>query len=206
MSSASSAASRLDTSSFFSSGLARRALLRRFPVAFMSDKTQNIRGCDNARVRVSEGTAGTPRWGRVMRELQADGQWPVWVAPKDPAKADIEGYGGIASFVTPAALENFPAVFRPGLRDLLRQRTGKDGADLDRVVVEKLWEALVDHDIPYDAPPWNPAKGQRIRDPEWLLRRHGAGTCVDLGLLFAAACLREQLDTSMVMLRGPRRA
>ena len=145
-------------------------------------------------------------WGRVMRELQADGQWPVWVAPKDPAKADVEGYGGIASFVTPAALEAFPAVFRPGLRDLLRRRTEKDGVDLDRVVVEKLWEALVDHDIPYDAPPWNPAKGQRIRDPEWLLRRHGAGTCVDLGLLFAAACLRERLDTSLVMLRGPRRA
>jgi len=47
-----------------------------------------------------------------MRELQADGQWPVWIAPGKPEDADREGYGGIASYVTPAALENFPAVFR----------------------------------------------------------------------------------------------
>ncbi len=141
-----------------------------------------------------------------MRELQANGQWPVWIAPPDPDRADEGGYGGIASYVTPAALENFPAVFRPGLRDLLGRRSGHGGADLDRLLVEELWQSLVDWEIPYDAPPWNPAEGQRIRDPEWLLRRRGAGTCVDFGLLFAAACLRERLGTSLVMLRGARRA
>jgi hypothetical protein len=141
-----------------------------------------------------------------MRGLQANGQWPVWIAPRDPARADEDGYGGIASYVTPTALENFPAVFRPGLRDLLGRRSGYDGAGLDRLLVEELWQSLVDWEIPYDAPPWNPAEGQRIRDPEWLLRRHGAGTCVDFGLLFAGACLREELATSLVMLRGARRA
>jgi hypothetical protein len=141
-----------------------------------------------------------------MRELQPNGQWPVWSPPRDPATGDEDGYGGIASYVTPTALENFPAVFRPGLRDLLRRRSGHDGAGLDRLLVEELWRSLVDWEIPYDAPPWNPAEGQRVRDPEWLLRRHGAGTCVDFGLLFAAACLREELDTSLVMLRGARRA
>ena len=109
-----------------------------------------------------------------MRELHANGQWPVWIAPRDPARADEDGYGSIASYVTPMALENFPTVFRPGLRDLLRRRSGLGGAELDRLLVAELWQAVVGWEIPYDAPPWNPAEGQRIRDPEWLLRRHGA--------------------------------
>ena len=31
----------------------------------------------------------------------------------------------------------------------------------------------------------------------------GAGTCIDLSLLFAAQCLNEELDTYLVMLQGP---
>lgn len=136
-----------------------------------------------------------------MLEQQADGQWPPWMAPKDPGK-DPSGYGGIASFVTPQVLEML--FVRRGQRALLKGKNGRAGADLDRLVVEELWKGLVDRELLYAEPPWHPAVGQRIRDAEWLLRGtdRGAGTCVDLSLLFAGACLNEGLDTYLLMLRG----
>lgn len=136
-----------------------------------------------------------------MLERQPDGQWPLWRAPKHVGK-DPSGYGGIASFVTPQVLETL--FFRAGQKALIKARTGRSGADLDQLVVEHLWDGLVQRELVYAEPPWHPAEGQRIRDAEWLLRGtdRGSGTCVDLSLLFAGACLNEGLDSYLLMLRG----
>jgi hypothetical protein len=132
-------------------------------------------------------------------KLQPDGQWPLWhgTSSEDGASPE-DGYGHIAAYVTPTPVDHF---FPPGYRQSL-QRNYFDDHD----TVRELWQALVDKNLRYAEPPWNPAEGQRIRDPEWLLRRtdQGAGTCIDLSLLFAAQCLNEELDTYLVMLSGQK--
>jgi hypothetical protein len=137
-----------------------------------------------------------------MRDLQPDGQWPLWSAPGEIGETDAGGYGGVACYVTPRLAE---AYLPRGHRDLL-SRKAAPGPALDRQLVEALWHDLVRQNLVYAEPPWNPSDGQIIRDPDWLLRRddRGAGTCVDLSLLFAAQCLNEKLDTLLLMLRGPR--
>jgi hypothetical protein len=130
-----------------------------------------------------------------MLKVQSDGQWPLWRAP------DAEnGYGQIAAYVTPTPVDHYLA---PGHRQALGPKKLAD-REWDLRTVESLWDALVGSNLKYAEPPWNPAEGQRIRDPEWLLRTkdRGAGTCIDLSLLFAAQCLNEELDTYLVMLRG----
>jgi hypothetical protein len=144
------------------------------------------------------------RGGGTVREL-IDGRWPLWMRPADP-NTDPSGYGGIAAYVVPGILAELS--FRPVNRVLLESQTGLYGADLDKRIVEGIWAGLVDRQVVYDDPPWHPGDGQRIRDPEWLLRRtdQGAGTCIDLSLLFAGACLNEGLDTYLLMLSGERKA
>lgn len=146
--------------------------------------------------RVSGDMAGEPGGAG----LTPDGQWPVWLAPtgKD---THADGYGGISRYVTPHVIER--RYFRSGHRDGL-SRTGLRGVALDRATIGALWRELAAVGLSYAPPPWHPAQGQRIRDPGWLLRRddQGAGTCVDLCLLFAGMCLNERLDTFLVLLRG----
>ena len=131
-----------------------------------------------------------------MLQLQPDGHWPLW-----RAASEEDGYGHIAAYVTPTPVDRY---LPPGYREGLRYRN-LESCDRDRQAVEALWSALAGSKLRYAEPPWNPAEGQRIRDPEWLLRSRdrGAGTCIDLSLLFAAQCLNEELDTYLVMLRGP---
>jgi hypothetical protein len=130
-------------------------------------------------------------------QLQPDGQWPLWLAASEK-----HGYGRIAAYVTPTPVDRY---LPPGHREGLRYKN-LEPDDWDRQTVECLWAALVRSKLRYAEPPWNPVEGhQRIRDPEWLLRPRdrGAGTCIDLSLLFAAQCLSEELDTYLVMLHGP---
>ena len=131
-----------------------------------------------------------------MLELQSDGQWPLL-----HAAGDEDGYGHIAAYVTPTPVDR---LLQAGYRLTLRHEDLLDPTR-DRETVAGLWRALVDKNLRYAEPPWNPSEGQRIRDPEWLLRRvdQGAGTCIDLSLLFAAQCLNKELDTYLVMLQGP---
>jgi hypothetical protein len=135
-----------------------------------------------------------------MLKLQPDGQWPLWRRTSPEASPDAspeDGYGHIAAYVTPTPVDHF---LPPGYRQSLLQRNYFNDHD----TVGELWKALVNKNLRYAEPPWNPTEGQRIRDPEWLLRRtdQGAGTCIDLSLLFAAQCLNEELDTYLVMLSG----
>ncbi|WP_345411442.1 hypothetical protein [Pseudonocardia xishanensis] len=95
--------------------------------------------------------------------------------------------------------ERLPHAFPLGLR---ARSVGPDGYETDRRVASGLWAAYAAHGISYTAPAWHPAEGQRVRDPEWLWRNSGSGTCLDLALLLAAALLNEDLDTSLVLLRG----
>jgi hypothetical protein len=137
-----------------------------------------------------------------MLELQPDGQWPLWHAPstEDDGHVAADGYGHIAAYVTPTPVDHY---LPPGHRQALRYR-GLSSRAQDLETVKSLWGALVRSNLKYAEPPWNPTEGQRIRDPEWLLRTkdRGAGTCIDLSLLFAAQCLNEELDTYLVMLRA----
>src|ERR1700761_3645714 len=137
-----------------------------------------------------------------MLELQSDGQWPLWFAPinEDGYPSDKDGYGHIAAYVTPTPVERY----LPPVHLDARHFKNLTAHTRDLQTVESLWEALAGEKLRYAEPPWNPAEGQRISDPEWLLRTRdrGAGTCIDLSLLFAAQCLNEELDTYLVMLRG----
>ncbi|MBJ7452525.1 MAG: hypothetical protein JHC71_10630, partial [Blastococcus sp.] len=134
-----------------------------------------------------------------------DEEWPVWTAP--PATApEVDGYGGIACYVTPLLIQQrIGHAFPRGVRTRF-QGSDATRADVDRRIVGALWEALAARAIPYTAPPWHPLAGQRIRDPEWLWRTTGSGTCVDLTVLLAGACLNEELATFLVLLRGPSAA
>jgi energy-coupling factor transporter ATP-binding protein EcfA2 len=128
-------------------------------------------------------------------QMPPDGQWPLW-----QAASEEDGYGHIAAYVTPTPVDRY---LPPGYREGLRYKD-LEPRDRDRQTVTSLWDTLVAAKLRYAEPPWDPADGQRIRDPEWLLRPRdrGAGTCIDLSLLFAAQCLSEHLDTYLVMLRG----
>lgn len=129
-------------------------------------------------------------------------QWPVWHTATDPSRSHVHGYGGIARYVVPQQLqEQYAHVFPPGLRMGLTG-TGVDRDGLDRAIVARLWEHLVRQEIAYAGPPWNPGLGQIVRHPTFLLHRNGVGTCVDFAVLFAAACLNEEIDVSLVMMRG----
>ncbi|WP_409328894.1 ATP-binding protein [Trujillonella humicola] len=134
-----------------------------------------------------------------------DEEWPVWTAP--PASApEVDGYGGIACYVTPLLVQQrIGHAFPRGVRSRF-EGAGVDRAGVDRRIAGALWKALAARAIPYTAPPWHPLAGQRIRDPEWLWRTTGSGTCIDLAVLFAGACLNEELATFLVLLRGPATA
>ncbi len=69
-------------------------------------------------------------------------------------------------------------------------------------MLTRLWGLFERRSISYAAPVWSRGLGQRIAPPRWLLRNGGSGTCVDLAVLFAGACLNEDLDAWLVMLRG----
>ncbi len=136
--------------------------------------------------------------GDDVPTARAEGQWPLWHA----AGADEEnGYGHIARYVTTAPVDHY---LPPGHRQALRYNRDLADHELDVKTVESLWQTLAGANLKYAEPPWSPSQEQPIRDPEWLLRPQdrGAGTCIDLSLLFAAQCLNEGLDTYLVMLRG----
>jgi hypothetical protein len=137
-----------------------------------------------------------------MPETSEHWLWPIW---RVQARADAQGYGGISRFVVPRLLElHHRNVFTPGLRGRVESST-EAGARLPRIEVDKqiiqtLWWILVSQRIAYAQPPWNSGEGQEIRSPAMLLCRHGLGTCVDLAVLLAGACLNEGLYVWLVML------
>jgi hypothetical protein len=140
-----------------------------------------------------------------MRELQPDGQWPLWTVASELGMSESDGYGGIACYVPTAQVLENRLGFRPGRRIQLADLPPEER---DRRTVELLLQDLAERNIAYADPPRDPAEGQRIRDAEWLLRRWdpGSGTCIDLSLLFAGLCLNERLDTFLLMLRGTEKS
>lgn len=129
-------------------------------------------------------------------------EWPVWTAPP-PTAPETDGYGGIACYVAPSLIEHHIGHAFP--RGLTTRFVGTP-VEVHRQVASALWASLVERAIPYTAPPWHPRAGQRIRDPEWLWRSTGSGTCIDLAVLMAGACLRQEMATYLLLLRGPSAA
>jgi hypothetical protein len=133
-----------------------------------------------------------------MTELLDDGRWPVFEAPTDLEGTIDDGYGRLACFVSPPALEELAARFPAGVRARVNVEPVED---VERAVLEDLYEQVRRCDIPYHKEPWHPGNGQRVRDPGWVVGRGGAGTCLDLALLFAGLCLREWLSVSVLVQR-----
>lgn len=128
--------------------------------------------------------------------------WPVWTPPLLSDGEPVGSYGGIARYVVPHVLqEHFERVFPRGLRRA-HTRAGRSRRDEDRAILEDLWAALVRQDVNYAGPVWSTGAGQRIAPPWWILRPQASATCIDLAVLFAGACLNEDLDASLVMLQG----
>jgi hypothetical protein len=133
-------------------------------------------------------------------QLQADGRWPLWVPPVDAARPITDGYGHIACFVCPSALEGLRGL-SAGAGAEVRRDHGDSRAS-NREIVLRLYDQLQACEIRYDHAPWEPAAGQRLRDPAWALSVQESATCVDFAVLFAAMCLREWVAPYLVLLRS----
>lgn len=134
--------------------------------------------------------------------LDEYGRWPLWHAPADTRAPIADGYGHLACFVSPAALEG-----QRGLSAGVGQqvRRAANGPPAAKLIAERLYEQLRLCKIRYDdAAPWEPGGGQRLRHPGWTLSPRESATCIDFATLFAAMCLRERVAPFLVMLRGER--
>lgn len=132
------------------------------------------------------------------------GRWPLWRAPAEVAAAITDGYGQIACFVSPEALEGLRGL-SAGVGTAVRTGAGgMGGAAACRTIAERLYEQLSRCAIRYDTAPWEPGAGQRLRHPGWALAPQESATCVDFAIMFAAMCLRERLAPFLVLLRGER--
>ena len=111
--------------------------------------------------------------------------WAPW------PKADEKG---LARYVLPSTADELRlAINRDDL--LAQQRT--------REVVAAIYDALCQRDIRYAREPYDAQKQQQIiRTPSAMLRGAGEGTCLDLALLFAGACLGNELLPLVVLLKG----
>jgi hypothetical protein len=111
--------------------------------------------------------------------------WPDW--PKDDAK-------GLARYVLPEVGER------------LRLDIGRDDAlkKGDRLAVARaVYEALAKLDLNYARELYHPDEMvQRIREPDVMLAGGGNSTCLDLALLFAGACLGQELLPLVVIVDG----
>lgn len=128
-------------------------------------------------------------------------EWPVWIPPTEGSELIRTGYGGIARYVVPGLIEHFSDSLPPWVRTLVKKPDMSE-SQVDQAALAHLWDRFVELDIAYAPPKWNPTDGQPIRDPRWMLGANGWGTCTDLAVMFAGACINAGLDTLLVMLRG----
>ena len=131
-----------------------------------------------------------------------DGQWPVWVPPADAAQKITDGYGHLACFVSVTSLTGLPGL--SPVERATRPGPSSDLAGMNRTVAEELYRQLRECRVRYDRAPWHPGRGQRLRDPGWVLAPRGSATCIDFALLYAAMCLNERLAPYLILLRGSR--
>lgn len=134
-------------------------------------------------------------------QLDEYGRWPLWQAPADTGAPVGGGYGHVACFVSPDALENLPGL-SAGVGAWVRRAADGSPAGVAKMIVERLYEQLRGCEVRYDTAPWQPGAGQRLRHPGWALSPRESATCVDFAILFAAMCLRERLAPFLVFLRG----
>lgn len=129
-------------------------------------------------------------------------EWEPWWPPdvEDVNEDGFHGYGHLARYVVPAAIEDYRSVFPSDVRETAA-REGVTGVELERQVTLRLFDLLKAREIRYAAPPWTDDGAQWIRDPGYLLGPDANGTCLDLAVLFEAACLSAGLDAFLVVLR-----
>ncbi|BDA65942.1 hypothetical protein CAL7716_001080 [Calothrix sp. PCC 7716] len=81
--------------------------------------------------------------------------------------------------------------------DLVQSRNGR------RQLVEVIYNTLIKKDIKYTLPKYNYSDTeQRIRQPQEVLLYPGAGTCLDLALLFCGVCLGYDLLPIIIFMNG----
>lgn len=101
----------------------------------------------------------------------------------------------VAHFVTDKSAELLKL---PGIPfDLVHNCEGR------RQLVEVIYNALVNKNINYTWPRYNPDDArQRIRNPHEVLLSPGTGTCLDLALLFCGICLGYDLLPLLIIIEG----
>ncbi|WP_394384486.1 hypothetical protein [Roseateles sp. BYS87W] len=184
--------------------LQREKLAERIHLPLAADTVRGLREAVLAtlRVRVVQGAQVLHDDSHRLRLLPADqwrdnahdGRWlPSFVLPRDPAVSRVvqqaQRYNRVLRDDPSAGFEGYQGVPATALG-----RSGPaDDALLRRVdcQVEALWAALLhDRQLGYINPPPAYSAGrdsQRLRTPS-TVEAEGAGTCIDLALLFAA-CL-----------------
>ena len=112
-----------------------------------------------------------------------------------------DGYRPLARFASVIALRGLGLLERDAY-DTLDADTRQPGGvkEAVRKMTGRLYERLQAKGYPYAAPLGCYGNKQRIRDPGAI--HQGAGTCLDLSLLFAGMCTGAGLRTFVVLLEG----
>jgi len=112
--------------------------------------------------------------------------WPVW---------DIDDPAQLARYVLPDLVARYARI--PGV-----------SGDSRRSRLAAVWQRLRDKQMGYVFEPAAPldagnkgrVPGQHLRPPGEVLETPGSGTCIDLALVLAAACVKAGLQTAVILL------
>jgi hypothetical protein len=115
-----------------------------------------------------------------------------------------DGYHGLGRFASVAALRSLALQDRgaPEMLVAAMKPTGLGNPDAAREVLRRLYQTLRDRKYPYAPPAGYFGGEQRIRDPYAI--HTGAGTCLDLALMFAAMCTAAGLRPFVAVLEDHR--
>jgi hypothetical protein len=115
-----------------------------------------------------------------------------------------DGYHVLGKFASVPALRNLALQDRgaPEMLMAAMEPTGPGSQEAARQVLRRLYEALRDRKYPYAPPAGYFGGEQRIRDPYAI--HTGAGTCLDLALMFAAMCMAAGLRPFVAVLEDHR--
>jgi len=106
----------------------------------------------------------------------------------------------------PGMIAQHVAVFRPHVLSHLKGPPGPtDRSPIDKL--ERVYAAFDSHPIGYDDGDVNSENGtQIVRTPHQVLGRPGSGTCLDLAVMFSAACVHAGLNAAIIVLDRQNKA
>src|SRR5277367_2459369 len=118
-----------------------------------------------------------------MMTALTEPDWPVW---------RFDDVAALGSYIAPDAVAmygRFPA----------------SSDESPAVRLSTIWDVLTALDISYAfAKPFPDSGAQPIRSPGEVLKAPRSGTCLDLALVFAGACMHAGLPAAVVVLNPPQ--